>query len=465
MDNADFCSLCGEDIEKELLLLCDGCPNSFHPSCIRPQHKCTPQWFGYPNSKWYSEACRKRGKCTCVLKIKEREQHISEYASKSRETIATVLLTEESQEIVSYENSYDESVVLDNLAKTFGLYYSDPSPENELVLVARMSLPTTSSDARATAWGANSLICDVHGLTASILPIDPDIMGYIKHNAVQANVSLFSAWRRMLQKAQQDKDHRIIERIDDKERVISKDELRLVPQFDHTELSCISLEDGRSIQCICGQKLTGNVYFRKIGRFCWVTGQSCNAYTKKSALAPEHKNGRKWVEEIRILLQAAMDKGFLDVCSRTEFDNTKKDEDDLLSSDDFESDSGTDSDSGADSESGTDSDSGTDTLPNLRKKLKMISTKCIASTIEKLGASYGGYAKYVTENGIDARAILDQFVVDGQVDLQQLFSDEVTIRKVHLSQMRRSLQELIEAQLAFEQYKNRQFASKKQKKL
>ncbi len=206
----------------------------------------------------------------CAFSISVRQQSLDEFSTATRSIVRNALVEERRQELRTCpDGPYDDNRVVDNLAKTCGLFFSDPIHAGN-VLVAQGKL---QSVIRSDAWFANSMIAEVHSLSTFILPPSPRVMQAIRR---QSNGDLYASWSRLLRLSKMAHKHRIfVDNI-----WISMEELRIVPQFDHTTLCQTRLKRGRMTKCLCNKEHISWVFLRKIGGFCWVTG---NTYTEKSA--------------------------------------------------------------------------------------------------------------------------------------------------------------------------------------
>lgn len=89
---------------------------------------------------------------------------------------------------------------------------------------------------------------------------------------------------------------------------------RCVP---HSALVRVRLDDGYYTRCLCNQECICNVYIRQIGRYCFVTGETCNGYTEVSRVT-DASDPPAWAEEVKSTLQTAINRGL--VAKTTLFD-------------------------------------------------------------------------------------------------------------------------------------------------
>jgi hypothetical protein len=96
----------------------------------------------------------------CVVELKERQQSVDEFDGATIAIVRNVLQTRQRQVLRSINGPYDDQTVIRNLAKTYGVYYSDPT-NDEIVLIARMRVYHDDHEIRADAWFANNTISEV----------------------------------------------------------------------------------------------------------------------------------------------------------------------------------------------------------------------------------------------------------------------------------------------------------------
>jgi hypothetical protein len=204
---------------------------------------------------------------------------------------------------------YDDHEICEGLARTFGLWYSDVRDGNECVVVAPLAC---KAELKVDAWHGNMTIASLTGLPAYIFPLERSVMKRIYERAEHDKTTAYSAWLRLCCEVKNLENGRPAKKMkaDEKHPKLSMVDLRVVPQFDHTSSSIqtVKLDDNYYTRCLCNQEFVHEIFFRKIGRFCFVTGGTCNAYTKASRKDEGFEPA--WAKAAQNLLQKGMDDGY-----------------------------------------------------------------------------------------------------------------------------------------------------------
>lgn len=315
--NLDYCDVCLVEASAEReIVCCDGCEHAWHPQCLRGH--AVPHFFGYDGCSWYCDA-------QCAVRLAARQRTVcNNLEDKSTARIVANMFDTGHPQLLWSPNRaiFDDFETREQLARTFGLWYSDPRDPTEHVVVASLSGKT---DLKPNAWHGNMVIASVTGTPAHIFPLDSRIMRLIEQRAARFGKSRYAVWQTLYVsiKALDAKRPGATIRVDG-EQVTVRD-LRIVPQFEHSALVRVRLDDGYYTRCLCNQECICNVYIRQIGRYCFVTGETCNGYTEVSRVT-DASDPPAWAEEVKSTLQTAINRGL--VAKTTLFDGDWDDEDD-----------------------------------------------------------------------------------------------------------------------------------------
>ena len=298
-ENDDYCGTCAQPgTNDNPLVCCDGCSGAWHvnQSCMGYGNR--PIFTGYSLMKFFSAIC-----CAHPLWVIQKTVLDNFECDKTAKLVSDMLETGQKQSLWTPPQHFHNMSIKDRLASVQQLWYSDPSKHTHIVVA---SLKGTV-DLKPNAWFGSNIISFITGTPMFIFPLEPDVMDLVSKHASEIGKRPYQAWMSLYANVKEalkkgGKGYNIYGKF------LTLNDLRVVPQFEHSSVACIKLDEGYYTRCLCNQESIRYVYMRQIGRFCFVTGETCNAYTDKSSVGTDVP---VWASNAKHILQKGMDDGYV----------------------------------------------------------------------------------------------------------------------------------------------------------